>query len=97
MKKNYETIISSLDQFKIEFSSLVKNNNQFMKNSFEEFVKNTNINEYLNEQKEENSKNYLKKLYKDLLILFLQCELSFPSITINFKKGEEFNFNKMED
>jgi hypothetical protein len=97
MKKNYETIISSLDQFKMEFSSWIKNNNQFMENSLEEFVKNTNINEYLKEQKEEYSKNYLQKLYKDLLILFFQCELSFPSIIINFKKEEEFNFNKMED
>ena len=68
-----------------------------MENSLEEFVKNININEYLNEQKEENTKNYLKKLYKDLLLIFFQCELSFPSITINFKKEEEFNFNKMED
>ena len=39
----------------------------------------------------------MEKLYKDLLILFFQCELSFPSITINFKKEEKFNFNKMED
>ena len=70
IEKNYEIIISSLDQFKMEFSSWVRNNNQFMENDLEEFVKNTNINEYLNEQKEENAKNYLKKLYKDLLILF---------------------------
>ena len=63
----------------------------------EDFDKISNINEYLNELKEEETKNYLEKLYKDLLTLFFQCELSFPSITINFKKEEEFNFNKMED
>ena len=97
VKRNYETIISSVDQFKMEFSSWVKNNNQLMVNSLEDFIKNTNINEYINEQKEENTKNYLKKLYKDLLLLFFQCELSFPSITINFKEEEEFNFKKMED
>ena len=97
IENNYETIISSVDQFKMEFSSWVKNNNQLMVNSLEDFIKNTNINEYINEQKEENTKNYLKKLYKDLLLLFFQCELSFPSITINFKEEEEFNFKKMED
>ena len=97
IENNYETIISSVDQFKMEFSSWVKNNNQLMVNSLEVFIKNTNINEYINEQKEENTKNYLKKLYKDLLLLFFQCELSFPSITINFKEEEEFNFSKMED
>jgi len=97
VKSNYETIISSLDQFKMEFSSWIKNKNQLMEKSLENFVKNANINEYLNEQKEEETKNYLEKLYKDLLLLFFQCELSFPSITINFKKEEEFNFTKMED
>jgi len=97
IENNYETIISSVDQFKMEFSSWVKNNNQLMVNSLEDFIKNTNINEYINEQKEEYTKNYLKKLYKDLLLLFFQCELSFPSITINFKEEEEFNFKKMED
>jgi len=97
IENNYETIISSVDQFKMEFSSWVNNNNQLMINSLEDLIKNANINEYINEQKEENTKNYLKKLYKDLLLLFFQCELSFPSITINFKKEEEFNFTKMED
>ena len=97
VKRNYETIISSLDQFKMEFSSWMKNKNQLMEKSLENFVKNANINEYLNEQNEEETKNYLEKLYKDLLLLFFQCELSFPSITINFKKEEEFNFTKMED
>ena len=97
VKRNYETIISSLDQFKMEFSSWMKNKNQLMEKSLENFVKNANINEYLNEQNEEETKNYLEKLYKDLLLLFFQCELSFPSITINFKEEEEFNFSKMED
>ena len=97
VESNYETIISSLEQFKIEFSSWIKNKNQLVDNSLENFIKNTNINEYLNEQKEEKTKIYLEKLYKDLLLLFFKCELSFPSITINFKKEEEFNFTKMKD
>ena len=97
IKNNNETIISSVDQFKMEFSSWVKNNDKFMVKCLEDFVKNSDINKYLNKQKEENTKNYLKKLYKDLVSLFFQCELSFPSITINFKKEEEYDFEKMED
>ena len=96
-KKKSETIISSVDQFKMEFSSWVKNNNEFMKKNLECFIKERNIDKYINDQKEENSKNYFEKLYMDLLTLFFQCELSFPSITINFKEEEEFNFSKMED
>ena len=97
IKNNNETIISSVDQFKMEFSSWVKNNDKFMVKCLEDFVKNLNINKYVNEQKEENIKNYLKKLYKDLVTLFFECELSFPSITINYKKEEEYDFEKIED
>ena len=75
----------------MEFSSLVKSNN-IITNKL--FTKIKNINENINEQKEENTKVYFKELYKDLLSLFLQCELSIPSIIINFKKEEEFNFTK---
>lgn len=39
----------------------------------------------------------MEKLYKDLLILFFQSDLSFPSITINFQKEGEFNYTTMED
>ena len=95
--RQYEHIISSLDQFKMEFSSWIKNDNNFMLKNLEDFVKNSVINEYLNEQKEEKTKIYLEKLYKDLLIFFFQCELSFPLITINFQKEEEFNYTTMED
>ena len=97
IKYKSETIISSVDQFKMEFSSWVKNNQQFIENNLEYFIKERNIDKYINEQKEQNKKNYLEKLYKDLLILYFQCELSFPSITINFKKEEEYDFSKMED
>ena len=97
IKNKSETIISSVDQFKMEFSSWVKNNKQFMENNLEYFIKERNIDKYINEQKEQNKKNYLEKLYKDLLTLYFQCELSFPSIIINFKKEEEYDFSKMED
>jgi len=40
------------------------------------FTKVKNINENINDQKEENTKVYSKELYKDLLYIFLQCELS---------------------
>ena len=78
----------------MKFSSLVKNNNIFTNKLF---TKVKNINENINDQKEENTKVYSKELHKDLLCTFLQCELSIPSIIINFKKEEELNFKKMED
>ena len=31
------------------------------------------------------------------MTLYFQCELSFPSIIINFKKEEEYDLSKMED
>ena len=40
------------------------------------FTKVKNINENINDQKEENTKVYSKELHKDLLCTFLQCELS---------------------
>ena len=70
IRNNNETIISSVDQFKMEFSSWVKNNNKNMVECLKDFIKNASINEYINLQKGENTKNYLKKLYKDLLLLF---------------------------
>jgi len=57
----------------MEFSSLVKNNNMITNKLF---TKVKNINENINDQKEENTKVYSKELYKDLLYIFLQCELS---------------------
>jgi len=54
IRNNNETIISSVDQFKMEFSSWVKNNNKNMVECLKDFIKNANINEYINLQKGEN-------------------------------------------
>ena len=42
----------------MEFSSWVKKNDKFMVKYLEDFVKNSNINKYVFDQKEENTKNY---------------------------------------
>ena len=70
IKNNNETIISSVDQFKMEFSSWVKSNDKFMVKCLEDFVKNSNINKYVNEQKEENTKNYHIPINRTASIIF---------------------------
>ena len=93
--KNNETIISSFDQFREDFSSWVKNNNSIINIELQNFLKYIKI-PYINEEIDENSKDYLKKLYEELLILYFQCELSFPSIQIDFSNNErDFIFDKM--
>ena len=50
-------------------------------------------------QKYENNEQqqYLSKLFNDLTILYFHCDLSFPLVTISFKKEENFNSEKMID
>ena len=80
IKNKSETIISSVDQFKMEFSSWVKNNKQFMENNLEYFIKERNIDKYINEQKEQNKKNYHKQI-KSILknpFLFIKIKQKIP-------------------
>lgn len=93
-----KSIISSLEHFKEEFSSWVKKNNIIIEQKLEEYFKSNSklILSFMN-QKEPERKKYYNKLIKDLLILYFHCQLSFPSIEINFKKEENFDFNKMID
>jgi len=78
---------------KNEFSSWVKN-----------FEKENGNKEYLNilnqiKLFENNNKEqkYLEKLFSDLTIMYFHCDLSFPSIQINFKKENDFISEKMID
>ena len=102
-KKNEanETIISSLDQFKEEFSTWVKNNEDYVNNKIEIYIKDKNINKiitYISEEKDEKTKRYFISLYKELQTLYIICELSFPSIKIDFNINDnEFNSEKMID
>ena len=78
---------------KKEFSSWVK-----------KFEKENGNKEYLNilnqikifENNNINQK-YLEKLFYDLTIMYFHCDLSFPSIQINFKKENDFISEKMID
>ena len=81
--------------FNKEFSSWVK-----------KFEKEENIKEYENIlkkvnlfQKKESIKNqeFLSKLFYDLTIMYFHCNISFPSVEINFKSEEDFNSEKMID
>ena len=92
-------IISSVDEIKQNFSFWAKKNNRMIIEKANAFVGNLEIIKipYISKQEEETIKNYFFKLYKNLLILYYMCELSFPSIEINFKKEEYFNSGKMID
>ena len=76
-----------------EFSSWVK-----------KFEKENGNKEYLNilnqiklfDNNNTNQK-YLEKLFYDLTIMYFHCDLSFPSIQINFKKENDFISEKMID
>ena len=98
LKNKNKVIIYSPYQLKMEFSSWVKNNNQIINKKIEDFLKTKTI-DIIIKQKEQNKKDIFYKLYKELLILYFQCELSFPSIEINFdlNKDEDFVKEKMFD
>jgi hypothetical protein len=88
--------ISSLDQFKMEFSAWVKSPNN--KNIIDENIKNIMNNCRQNWEKNYKINEKFCKLFKELLLLYLHCELSFPPIEINFNLEESyFNSNNMID
>ena len=97
--KNDIKIISSVDEIKQNFSSWAKKNNKKIIEKANAFIGNLEKIKipYISEQKKESIKNYFFKLYKQLLILYYQCELSFTPIEINFKEEENFNSEKMID
>ena len=93
--KDNEIIISSLDQFREEFSSWAKNNNEMINSELKKYLKCEDI-PYIKEQIDKNSKDYFRKLYEELVLLYFKCELSFPSIKIDFSNNEsDFNYDKM--
>ena len=94
-RKEKDIIISSPDQFRKDFSAWVKNpkNQDIVDTNIQKFLSVFIINE-----KNAQIKEYYTKLYKDLLILYFQCELSFPPVEISFKLAEnDFNSKKMID
>ena len=92
-KQKGTTIISSKEHFKKIFSSWVKKNN-----IIENFFYNQKINLIFNDEKRDKKKNkYFNKLYIDLLSLYFQCAITFPSIEIDFNSQNNFDFTKMID
>lgn len=95
-----EITIFNIDQFRMDFSSWVKkDNNGIVSNLFINFYKNklTQIS-VINGQIDENKRKYFVKLYIDLLDLYYQSKLSFPSIEINFdQEDSNYNSQKMMD
>ena len=97
MKDKYIQIKGNIsfndENSKKEFSSWVK-----------KFEKENGNKEYLNilnqiklfDNNNTNEK-YLEKLFYDLTIMYFHCDLSFPSIQINFKKENDFISEKMID
>ena len=83
------------DNYKIDFSSWVKKfEKQINKEEYENILKKINL-----FQKKENKINqkFLTKLFYDLTIMYFHCDISFPSIEINFKIEDDFNSEKMID
>ena len=97
--KNKESVIFSLDQFKEEFSTWVKNNyDEIQKNDIDKLSENINKYKIIIDEKNEKTKKYLIKLYKELLILYFLSELSVPSIEIDFNLcNNDFEPEKMYD
>ena len=92
-----DIIISSLEQFREEFSSWVKNNWEFVEKELEKYFNKNEI-PFIEEEKDIEAKNYFKKLYKELTILYFQCEISFPLVQVNFDNNEmNFDSEKMTD
>lgn len=87
------TIISSKEHFKKIFSSWVKKNN-----IIENIINNHNIDfNYIEDQSDKKKMKYFYKLYNDLLTLYFQCAITFPSIEIDFNTQNNFESNIMID
>ena len=49
------------------------------------------------ENEDKNLKIYFSKLFDDLTLMYFHCDISFPSVSINFKSEENFDSDKMID
>ena len=100
MKKKYieikgNKLLIEDEKFKKEFSIWIKNLEKGNgKKEYEDILKHVNLFE-----KNDNSREqiFLLKLFNDLAIMYFHCNISFPSIKLNFEKEENFNSDKMID
>ena len=105
LKENYKEfekeqkeppIISSIEQFKKNFSIWTKKNN-ILENLSNNLKKNNYNYNIIDEEIDKKKKKYFNKLYNDLLILYFQCAITFPSIEIDFNSQNNFDSSKMID
>ena len=83
------------DKSRKEFSSWVKSfEKEKGKKEYENIIGPIKLFEKI--EKNEQQK-YLSKLFYDLTILYFHCYLAFPLVSIDFKKEDKFNSDKMID
>ena len=100
MKENYIKLTGNQnskdnENFKIEFSSWVK---KYEKEKYmEEYVKVLNQVNLFQKKESKINQKFLTKLFHDLAIMYFHCDISFPSIEIDFTREDDFNSEKMID
>jgi hypothetical protein len=83
------------DNLLIEFSSWVKKmEKESIKNEYENSLNQINIIEKIDDKK---NIKYFTKIFYDLTVMYFHCQISFPSVEINFEKNEDFISDKMID
>ena len=96
--KDIGATIMTLDQFKKEFSSWVKQNDDKVDCILNDYLNKIDLS-FIHKTKDKETKNYFLKLFKDLIILYYQCELSIPKVELSFDVDEKniFDGKKMID
>ena len=78
-----------------EFSSWVKSfEKEKGKKEYENIIGQVKLFE---NPKNNDEEKYLTKLFYDLTIMYFHCDLAFPLVSIDFKKEDKFNSDKMID
>ena len=83
------------ENFLKEISSWVKKlEKEKNKKEYENFLNHININEAIDNK---NNSKFFNKIFNDLTIMYFHCQMSFPSVEINFDKNDDFISDKMID
>ena len=83
------------ENFLKEISSWVKKlEKEKNKKEYENFLNQINIYEAIDNK---NNSKFFNKIFNDLTIMYFHCQMSFPSVEINFDKNDDFISDKMID
>ena len=83
------------ENFLKEFSSWVKKmEKENIKKEYENVLNQINIVDNIEDKK---NQKFFSKIFYDLTIMYFHCQISFPSVEINFEKNEDFISDKMID